>query len=118
MQVGLLKKENLLYLPPIYEKYKETFRPDKRAQWDAWFEENRSIIIPLMQENVIFPAVGLWDTVGSLGIPETRISKFTGSQPLRTWLNDKYGYHDMTLTLNDHTNRTLILLLGSQSHSF
>jgi hypothetical protein len=103
-QVGLLKKRNLVYLSPIYEQYKETFRPDRRDDWDTWFEKNRKVIVPLMQEGVVFPAIGLWDTVGSLGLPTTKLSKY--GNPLH-WMRDKYAYHDMTLSLNDHTNRAL-----------
>ena len=35
--------------------------------------------------------IGVWDTVGALGVPATRFSPIA-------WLNDKYRFHDVTLS--------------------
>lgn len=81
---GLLKRENLSKIGEAYSLYRdrtETTSPSSekakafRTAW-SWPDFNIRFI-------------GVWDTVGALGIPVT---------PLRFWSKSKYEFHDVQLS--------------------
>lgn len=41
--------------------------------------------------------MGLWDTVGSLGVPETTLTSGLKKFGLLHDMNESYGYHDTSL---------------------
>jgi hypothetical protein len=69
-----------LYKSP-YETEEEAARNEK-SNWDL--REAHS------DQNVEIKVVGVWDTVGSLGLPEGAITQWTGS-------SEKYKFHNMRL---------------------
>ncbi|CAG7850081.1 SubName: Full=Uncharacterized protein {ECO:0000313/EMBL:CCA74893.1} [Serendipita indica DSM 11827] len=108
--IGLLTKDCLNKLPKIYKRYKERIdTEDSRKELEDWVKKRVKhkggkveIEDPKVMESekftinkeVVIIAMGLFDTVGSLGIPDGTIS--TLLKPL-SWTglnNKKYQYHD------------------------
>lgn len=64
---GLLRKESLQNLPTIYDEYKSRRdTPEKRQSFEKFLEDNKKDFD--FHESVVIRILGLWDTVGSLGI--------------------------------------------------
>ena len=57
--------------------------------------------------------MGVWDTVSSIGLPETWISSALGLTWLRDKWNEKYGYHDVSLP----SPRGKLVLISRVLHS-
>ncbi|KIM22601.1 hypothetical protein M408DRAFT_332846 [Serendipita vermifera MAFF 305830] len=102
---GLLKKESLGYLPKIYEQYK--LRREDQASKDKftnWWENERYKF--RFHDNVVITILGVWDTVSSIGIPQTWLSTTLGLDWLRKRYNASYAYHDTSLPgKRDHKNK-------------
>ena len=84
-QCGILKKEEAGdWFPGIWERYQGTLVD---PEWEA----NKHNLIHKASIKVI----GCWDTVGSLGIPETR---YTKSFTKLFGLNREHAFHDTKLS--------------------
>jgi uncharacterized protein (DUF2235 family) len=117
-QVGLLKKEYIEYLPPIYQEYKKHFRPKKRHLWQQWLADNKELLLPMMHKQVLIPVLGLWDTVGSLGIPESRFSKYFAWTHLRSFWNEKYAFLDSSITSKCGDSESYLSFLFYEANIF
>ncbi|HJV35190.1 DUF2235 domain-containing protein [Geomonas sp.] len=80
---GLLKKEHLDKIPMAYELYRNRSEQTTPASSHAEnFKDSFSD-----QPGIHF--LGVWDTVGSLGVPDSIISRL---------LDDKWNFHDVALS--------------------
>ncbi|KAG8859921.1 hypothetical protein FRB91_005791 [Serendipita sp. 411] len=95
---GLVKKRYLQYLPMIYEEYmKRRDEKDKRNGFKEWLKTEAEGKYKIeFHTNVEIWHLGVWDTVGSLGVPRTWISNALGWNPI--W-NEHYGYHDTSFPI-------------------
>ena len=80
--VGLLEKRHMDRLPDAFEVYRT--KPDDR-------ERHRSYGLVKETRKVTIKFIGVWDTVGALGIPVTWL-KWLGRQ--------RYGFHNVELGSN------------------
>ncbi|KAG8772821.1 hypothetical protein FRC19_000117 [Serendipita sp. 401] len=98
--VGLLDKQHLKYLPMIYKRYKERRgSKEKRDEFDRWFEETKELLGFELHTKVEIRHLGLWDTVGSLGVPRTWISQTLSRVGINLDLNKEYEYHDTSFPI-------------------
>ena len=80
-QLGILKQEVAAeWFVGIWGRYQGT---DINTDW----EEQKA----KLTHSVTIKVIGCWDTVGSLGIPETTFTKLLN-------LNHKYAFHDTELS--------------------
>jgi len=70
-KVGILTKKDLDHLPQILEFYRGSDKKRNKAE----YREIRSIITTTVKPTIHF--LGVWDTVGALGIPTPLIKKLT-----------------------------------------
>lgn len=88
-KVGLLPKDQAFYMPEAYRLYRK--QPSK-IQLDAFQHQHNS-------KKVKIKFVGVWDTVGALGIP-LGFRRF----------NRRYQFHDVSLTNNiEHAFQALAI---------
>ena len=88
--VGLLSKNDLRYVPEAYAYYH--VEPDKRAQ-----SHFHGLISQLPRSDVAIKFIGVWDTVGALGIPTPvlgRVQRWAGER----WERFRVGFHDCNLS--------------------
>lgn len=79
-RMGLLPKDHAFYLPEAWQLYRErTFDPDRIKKFK---EQHLAQAVPIY-------FLGVWDTVGSLGIP---VGGWLGR-----WVNRRHGFHDVHL---------------------
>ncbi|KAJ8475343.1 hypothetical protein ONZ45_g15643 [Pleurotus djamor] len=105
--VGLLKKQYVDYLPVIYEAYKKRREDDEgRKYWRDWLKKHESILNDKIHPaGVTISILGVWDTVGSLGIPETWASSYLGWTGVRENWNEYFAYHDMSIPRHSSRRR-------------
>lgn len=93
--LGVLTKEGLHHFKPIYELYEKATTPK------GWEDSLKAYILKnepsatgwkIAPEDVEIKVVGCWETVGALGVPESKLAEF-----LR--LNDKWKFLDTQLPL-------------------
>jgi uncharacterized protein (DUF2235 family) len=81
---GILKNQDLCLIQEAYHIYRDRSDQSKPgAEWSETFITKNSYPDPQIK------FLGVWDTVGALGIP---ITKF------RMWNKKKYRFHDLTLS--------------------
>jgi len=88
--VGLLTKNDLRHVPEAYAYYH--IDPEKREQSD--FHE---LMGSLPRSDVRIKFLGVWDTVGALGIPTPglgKVQKWAGN----IWKGVRVGFHDCNLS--------------------
>lgn len=85
--VGVLKKEYLSTLPNCYKQYR---LPESKR--DARFRGDQLQIISEKERSIPIRFLGVWDTVGSLGLPTPLLGRL---------VNHRYvGFHDTELSPN------------------
>ncbi|KAG8757298.1 hypothetical protein FRC14_002181, partial [Serendipita sp. 396] len=90
---GLLKKDSLQYLPMIYKEYKSRLNPQPdEDDFETWMEKRKNVFH--MRTGVVIYILGLFDTVGSLGVPKTSLSNMVEKFGFHLPWSNKYGYHD------------------------
>ena len=62
----------------------------------------------LHHKEVIIHILGLFDTVGSLGIPQGMLTSGLKKLGLNPHWNDSYGYHDTSFPIPDSKCRALV----------
>ncbi|KAL2843734.1 hypothetical protein BJY01DRAFT_248509 [Aspergillus pseudoustus] len=90
--VGVLSARQMSHFPELWAKYREhnvggTFRKTK------WYEERQT---QWGLSDATVKVVGVWDTVGALGIPE-----WQSVQKFRFWgvpINNKYKFHNTNVS--------------------
>jgi hypothetical protein len=90
--IGLLSKNDLRYVPEAYAYYH--LDPDEREQSDF---HGLITTLPRPEAKVRIKFLGVWDTVGALGIPTPglgRVQKWAG----KIWEGVRVGFHDCNLT--------------------
>ncbi|CAH0028536.1 unnamed protein product [Clonostachys rhizophaga] len=93
-EIGVLSAVNMSRFAEMWEAYRantggQPFRESK------WYLENKD---ELALTNVKVKVVGVWDTVGALGIPEWPVVKWARKIGLR--INSQYAFHDTKLSTN------------------
>lgn len=88
--IGLLKKASLHEFQGIYHLYQK--RGSESMEWETYLKAklNKSHHWD-RQTEVKIKVIGCWDTVSSLGYPETAFGEWLG------W-NDKHKFHDTELS--------------------
>lgn len=84
-QIGLLPKQDVFWLPEGYNLYRDQAAAEQVAEYRE-LNNCRDIRIKM---------IGVWDTVGALGIPVAFIEKFFSH-----FDSLKYQFHDVSLTPN------------------
>ena len=51
----------------------------------------------MLNKNVVIAFMGIWDTVGSLGVPKTTLESWIQKTGISYNFNESYGYHDTSL---------------------
>ncbi|KAI9675688.1 MAG: hypothetical protein M1817_001055 [Caeruleum heppii] len=103
-KIGLLTKDGLAYFYEIFKDYENEFNPSYRPQEpDIPYKGKASISDPsysreleaaqLTRLGITIKAIAVWDTVGSLGIPNVSWLKALGIRN-PTW---EYAFHDTKL---------------------
>ena len=83
---GLLRKIDADLIPKAYGLYRRPAKPDARSAVRFRADHSRNIRIAF---------VGVWDTVGALGIPSRIVERMGGNQ--------RYAFHDTSLSgIIDH----------------
>jgi hypothetical protein len=84
-----------------YQARRDTIK--QRQEFDEWMEARKGEFHH--HKEVIIHILGLFDTVGSLGIPQGRLTSALN------WLgynwNESYGYHDTSFPIPDSKHRDL-----------
>ncbi|KAG8819003.1 hypothetical protein FRC17_010631, partial [Serendipita sp. 399] len=116
---GLLKKKHLQHLSKIYQLYKD--RRDTKAKRDKFQEELKELVevhkLEFHKEVLIYH-LGLWDTVGSLGIPRTWISNGLNKLGIYPSWNEHYNYHDTSFpNPTQHEGWKAFIIAASQALS-
>ncbi|KAK7225341.1 hypothetical protein V2G26_013344 [Clonostachys chloroleuca] len=93
-EIGVLSAVNMSRFAEMWEAYRantggQPFRESK------WYLDNKD---ELGLTNVKVKVVGVWDTVGALGIPEWPVVKWARKIGLR--INSQYAFHDTKLSTN------------------
>ena len=93
---GLVDKAGMDRISEVYHAYRSGWytsdaKPEDKANGEQLKAELNPIIAPIQ-------CVGVWDTVGSLGIPNIEI--FGKKVPVLSELNRKYEFHDTDLHWN------------------
>ncbi len=83
--VGLLPKSSLAYVPEAYKYYRTP--PQKRGQ--SQYKTSVFLQIPESRRTIAIKFLGVWDTVGALGIPVRGLSRLS-----RSWV----GFHNTELS--------------------
>jgi uncharacterized protein (DUF2235 family) len=91
---GILRKEHSPLAQRAYELYRaRSETPDDRRSWNGVDGEP---VLSFRQEHSSFPVplhfIGVWDTVGSIGIPAGP------ANPLYYFAQRKWGFHDLDLS--------------------
>jgi uncharacterized protein (DUF2235 family) len=81
---GILKEATDSAVRTAWEHYRNSFHPESEDAVD-FRRKNSKLIVPPDDYVPISRFIGVWDTVGSLGVPIKR-------------LQSKYDFHDVTLT--------------------
>jgi len=93
--LGVITKEGMQYFKPIYQLYEKA---TTNAEWEKSLED---YIVKnklhgtgwrVRPDQVEIKVVGCWETVGSLGVPENKLSELLH-------LNDKWKFLDTQLPL-------------------
>jgi len=124
-QVGVLTKKGLQYLPEIYKDVMHRRNPDYRSKnRDIPFRNKPSAGDPAYREelyqrrmtqlDVPVKAVGVWDTVGSLGAPRIGLLTRIGLQPAES---REMSFYDTKLS-NCIENAFQALALDEKRTSF
>jgi len=93
---GLLGKSGMDSISDVYQAYrKHSFSPDATPEDKKTGDKLKADLKPLTPP---IQCVGVWDTVGSLGIPN--IEFFGEKIPFLSELNKKYEFHDTDLHPN------------------
>ncbi|KAJ8475344.1 hypothetical protein ONZ45_g15641 [Pleurotus djamor] len=92
---GLLQKKYADHLPVIFEAYKAR-QPDSdpKNEWKA-LEQSPDLHTKIHPPGLTISILGVWDTVGSIGIPETWASSYLGWTGVRDGWNKQHDHHDM-----------------------
>ncbi|MCJ1309426.1 hypothetical protein MMC25_003085 [Agyrium rufum] len=123
--VGILTKQGRPYLPVIFEDFEHRNDPDYVSKFpDLPFPNKPSVASKdyafMLEEagftklNVPIKAVGVWETVGSLGIPRISWLEQLGLQRPRT---KEYNFYDTSLS-NNIENAFQALALDEERASF
>ncbi|KAF9534213.1 hypothetical protein CPB83DRAFT_322884 [Crepidotus variabilis] len=90
---GLLKREKIQFLPILYKEYKDRLKPrtDKKT-FSELLEERKEDFAT--HDEVLIALLGLWDTVGSLGMPQTWVSTTRGLVTGSPGRHESPGHHD------------------------
>jgi len=84
----------------IYEHYQSRRdTKEKRQEFDDWMEARKDTFHHHME--VIIHIMGLFDTVGSLGIPHGMFTSALKRLGVNPHWNDSYGYHDTSFPIPD-----------------
>lgn len=93
---GLLDKAGMDSISKVYQAYTSGwYAPDANAADKAAGEQLKTELKPVTPP---IQCVGVWDTVGSLGIPNLEV--FGKKIPFLSELNKKYEFHDTDLHPN------------------
>jgi uncharacterized protein (DUF2235 family) len=88
-RLGLIKKEGLMLLPFFFSQYQKLL--SRGEDFDARTEQIWENFVQPEYRSIPVKFLGVWDTVGALGIPVTGLS----------WLTVDYDkFHNTTLTSN------------------
>ncbi|KAJ8520909.1 hypothetical protein ONZ45_g2327 [Pleurotus djamor] len=95
-RVGLLKNQYVDYLPVIFEAYK--LRRSEKKTWKKLLAQETSVLNDKIHPpGVNIDILGVWDTVASIGIPETWASNYLGWTGARESWNKHLDHHDMDI---------------------
>ena len=88
--IGILKKSHLKHFPAIYEHYQ---------QHNTGPADLKEVEYKVQAKNVRIKVVGVWDTVGSLGVPDAWMM----AAGVREYFNKKYSFHDPEISSCKYT---------------
>ncbi|KAL5041616.1 hypothetical protein BDW71DRAFT_211952 [Aspergillus fruticulosus] len=94
--VGVLSADQMSSFPGLWEAYRKNTGGKAFTDTD-WYKDpkNRG---KLRKEDVTIKVVGVWDTVGALGIPEWRLVQW--AETVGFSVNKKYRFHNTRLSNN------------------
>lgn len=80
-----------------YKEYRRTIKSQKAEEDWKRIEKDQGPWEGKRHLRVPIKILGVWDTVGSLGLPETWLSGALKVTGLRTLVNDSFNFHDTSL---------------------
>ncbi|KAI9762963.1 MAG: hypothetical protein M4579_000026 [Chaenotheca gracillima] len=92
-QIGVLDPTLMVNFPSIYKIYKMNTSGGPLKEFPQWIEYKNSTkpdSTSTLPENVKIKVVGVWDTVGSLGIPDIQHFDFS-------WFRKEHGFHNTAI---------------------
>jgi uncharacterized protein (DUF2235 family) len=85
--IGILGRREIHKFQTIYQLYMERYA--NQEKWNLW--ETELAKLERKAKHVSIKLIGVFDTVGSVGIPDSFITEMTG-------VNAKYQFHDTELS--------------------
>ncbi len=99
--IGVVEKQNLCHLPEYYEQYR---KPEDKRKPEMRGPQLQTISVP--EQSIPIRFLGVWDTVGSLGVPIPLIGTFVNRYSLvgfhNTKLSTKVSYAFQALAVHEH----------------
>lgn len=89
----------------IYKVYQGRHNTAGRNVFDKWIEDRKHIFHYHTEVNIHI--LGLFDTVGSLGIPRGMVTSGLNKLGINPGWNDSYGYHDTSFPILPSKRRAL-----------
>ncbi|KAJ5150871.1 uncharacterized protein N7482_010123 [Penicillium canariense] len=92
--VGVLSSQHMSYFAEMWKAYRENTNGEPFSK-TVWYQQHKDM---LRLEDVRIKVVGVWDTVGSLGIPEWPLVNLASKVGIA--LNKKYEFHNTKVSKN------------------
>ncbi|KAJ5939544.1 hypothetical protein N7466_002678 [Penicillium verhagenii] len=94
--IGVLSSENMSHFADMWKAYREN--TDGKPFCDsAWYRKNQTML-SLRDDSIRIKVVGVWDTVGALGIPEWPWVEMASKVGIP--LNKQYQFHNTEVSKN------------------
>ncbi|SMR55017.1 unnamed protein product [Zymoseptoria tritici ST99CH_1E4] len=92
--IGVLSSTNMSHFPEMWRAYRKNTdgRPFKES---SWYRDNKA---RLCLKTPRIKAIGVWETVGALGIPEWPVVHWLSTIGIS--LNKQYAFHDTKISSN------------------
>lgn len=103
--IGILSSVNMTRFPEMYEAYRSNTGGKPFAE-SAWYRNHAESLG--LSSDVRIKVIGVWDTVGALGIPEWPLT--VNLEKMGIAVNGKYAFHNTNLSSNvDYAFQALAL---------
>ncbi|KAJ6127665.1 hypothetical protein N7523_003277 [Penicillium sp. IBT 18751x] len=93
--IGVLSSQHMSYFAEMWKAYREN-TGGQPFQKTAWYQQNQGKL--RLENDVRIKAVGVWDTVGALGIPDWPLVDLASKAGIN--LSKQYAFHNTEVSKN------------------